>query len=109
MFFAVFFLITNLSAETWKIGPEKIEVTYSKEFRTLISADCIKNTSCLAVEAVKNKKAGNFSSPVGENPGSEVCKSQKGTVFVATSSDGGTEAFCRFKDKSFVSLNGIWK
>ncbi|MGE3608796.1 MAG: hypothetical protein AB7I27_04335 [Bacteriovoracaceae bacterium] len=109
MMILLMLLLSKTWALDWRIGGNSIEVVFLQEFNVLVSNSCVKNKKCLALQAVRNKKQGDFSSQVGANPGSRVCYEFQGTVFIANTSDGGSEAFCRFKDKSFVALRGIWK
>ncbi len=112
IFINFFFFFSSVHAETfWYYGPNKLEITFLKENKVFISTKCL-NTKpeCLALQAIKNRQPGVIEDWGGANPGSRVCREKlTGKIFIATDGEGGTEAFCLFKDQSFVSLGGVWR
>ena len=101
----------SLWAGEWSVGTHKLEVSQCPKQYCLISSPCLSTgkTECQALKAMKNKIQAD-TGPGGTNPGSGVCqKSHQGSVFVARDEKGNEVAFCRFKDDSFLSLDGLWR
>ncbi len=75
-----------------------------------ISESCLKEKkSCDAMKAYKNPAKGKVGEG-GSNPGSVVCREHfKGLVNIANDDLGNEDGICVFKDKSMISLSGVWK
>lgn len=102
--------ISSLAWAEWKIGDQKIEIAQCPNGSCLISKDCLEKSKpvCLALKASQNRQKSDVG-PGGTNPGSAVCRDyHKAGVVIATSAEGGSNAFCRFSDGSILSLDGLW-
>jgi putative hemolysin len=75
-----------------------------------ISESCLKDKkNCEAMKAYKNPAKGKVGIG-GANPGSTVCREHfKGVVNIAQDDQGNEDGICVFKDKSMISLSGVWK
>lgn len=93
--------------QAWLLGSTELRFVESPE-KGLINPSCLSARTCLAGLALKHKQP----SPVGsggKNPGSAVCQDfHKGAVIVARRAER-TQAFCRFPDGSYASLDGLVK
>lgn len=102
-------IFINLARAEWKVGRTLLEVEPCPRKSCLISSSCLKRVSkCEARKAFDHpKKSRNKDG--GNNPGSEVCTSYpKAGVLLALNNKGDTQAFCRFKDGSLLTLDGLW-
>jgi hypothetical protein len=113
LFFFFVLLLSNSPLKSfagWQIEGISIDVVPCPKKDCYISKDCGKNKpNCQALLAYSNKQKGHYKSG-GANPGSSICKERfKGSVNIAVDPEGNQEGFCRFSDKSLISLGGIWK
>lgn len=76
------------------------------ESGALVNQVCVTNPQCQAL-VLSQKKTPQRVLAGGKNPASLVCKENGGIVFIAHRASA-TQAFCRFKDHSFISLNGFF-
>lgn len=92
--------------ETWLFARTELLTVRTPE-GVLINPSCLTAAKCLALEALRNRRALPRVLAGGKNPGSDICKSEfKGTVIIAHRGEL-TQGFCQFPDQSFVSLDGI--
>ncbi|MBY0518438.1 MAG: hypothetical protein K2P81_16120 [Bacteriovoracaceae bacterium] len=91
-------------ADTWRVG----NVTYEMKLMEggfLLNSVAEKNPNSQAILIHKKKLVGEITEG-GANPGSKVCQENQGMVFMAYQGKK-TQAFCRFKDHSIISLDGV--
>lgn len=108
----LFILLVQLSwsqtPQKWWIGNVALDFVQAPE-GGLVNPSCLKNATCLAALAVKNKASSAKVGRGGKNPGSDVCRTQhKGSVVIASRGDR-TQGFCHFSDDSYVSLDGLFQ
>ena len=109
--FIVIFLFSAFSAfAEWKVRDLDLNAVPCPNKNCYISKSCLKeDTDCDALKAYQNPRKGKVG-PGGSNPGSAVCKDFfKGFVNVAKDEKGNEESFCVFKDKTVLSLSGVWR
>lgn len=102
---------TATATKTWRVGNTPVEVSRCPRGFCLISPVCLTEAghSCRALQ-VMNNRVQSDSGPGGTNPGSGVCRERlNGQIFVARDDAGNEQAFCRFEDGSFLSLDGLWR
>ncbi len=92
-------------------GGVPVEVSRCPKGFCLISTPCVNGTqpTCRALEVMNNRVVAG-TGPGGTNPGSGVCQAKlNGSGFVAKDAAENEQAFCRFADGSFLSLDGLWR
>jgi putative hemolysin len=89
------------SKDYWvKIGEEKFPLKIHQ--KGYLSTKC---KSCSALKAAKSKTIISENEFLDKNPGSVACTKQGGKVNIGKLHSGHSQAFCFFKDKSFISVN----
>jgi hypothetical protein len=96
------FLANAKEIEHWRLGSTLLAF-FPQKNGVLISQHCLKNKKCDALKPM-NKTITLFNG--GVNPASEICQNNHGMVFIAEKNHS-TQGFCRFKDHSIISLNGL--
>jgi len=102
------------AAPHFRVGEEPLGLRWVDSVSgVLITQGCDQRSPCKALEAYvesqkRVEKPGAYPREAGVNPGSLACRQRfKAEVFLATGRPGETQGFCRFADKSIISLNGL--
>jgi hypothetical protein len=106
--------VASAADPEFRVGGELLRLRWlDKVSGILITQDCGEKKSCKALEAHMEsqrpaEKSVKYPTADGINPGSLACRHRfSAEVFLATGRPGETQGFCRFQDKSIISLNGL--
>lgn len=106
----LFFLVPAFAStpEQWWVGNTEISFVEAPQ-GGLVNPSCLKKENCKAALAVKNKIGDAKIGKGGAHPASAVCReNHKGQIVIAFKGDE-SQSFCRFKDGSYASLDGLIK
>jgi hypothetical protein len=113
MYMPILFLLFLVPAfastpEQWWVGNTEISFVEAPQ-GGLVNPSCLKKENCKAALAVKNKIGDTKIGKGGAHPASTVCReNHNGQIVIAFKGDV-SQSFCRFKDGSYASLDGLIK
>lgn len=100
------------TSEVWSLGNVLYPMQKDSKTGSLISSACLeKKDQCMAFNALRSLKKFKLTEKElagGKNPGAVICKKYlEGDVLILRDKKQNENAFCKFKDGSFLSAGAL--